>query len=224
MPFDPPTEPQPERLTVPPGDILRQRLDRLPANHPSSLRYHPSDHEAGPRDDTRLAERTARGSRRELASPDDQSRGDLGARMLREVRLHPDERDRAVARDVIRNIDRAEMDPRKLSEYSMDSGHPQNNGKARAWAAVGYDVTSPERRREDAHELRELICRHLLPDGRVAATKETPDGADYRVVNGFIGPNGRHGTLVTCWRVALGEMAGPRLLTTWLAVHRDDGR
>jgi hypothetical protein len=86
-----------------------------------------------------------------------------------------------VARDVIRDIGRADMDPRKLAEYSMNPDHPQNNGKARAWAAVGYDVTSPDRRQEDAQELRELICRHLLPDGRVTATKETTDGADYRV-------------------------------------------
>jgi hypothetical protein len=54
-----------------------------------------------------------------------------------------------------------------------------------------------EVRAEDAAELRDLICLHLLPEGRVVAAKQTSDGDDYRVVNGFIGPNGRHGTLVT---------------------------
>lgn len=187
MPVDHPNQPEHLRLA---SRRLQQRLDDLPASHPSSGRYE---------------------------------------RIFRQAALPPDMRERPLARDVIRNIDRAEVDPRKLSEYSMNPEHPQNNGKARAWAAVGYDVASPARRRQDAHEIRDLIGRHLLADGRVAATKQTADGTDYRVVNGFTGPNGREGTLVTCWRVPPGETAGPRLLTTWLAVHRDaihkdDGR
>jgi hypothetical protein len=136
--------------------------------------------------------------------------------------LRPETRDLPSARDVIGNLDRAEMDPRKLSDYAMNPDHAQNNGKAKAWAALGYDVSSPASRVATAQELRELICRYLLPNGRVAAAKESADGTDYRVVNGFIGPNDRHGTLTTCWRVPTDGQAGPRLLTTWLAVHRDD--
>jgi hypothetical protein len=144
--------------------------------------------------------------------------------MLREVRLEPDGRDLPPARDVIRNVDRAQVDPRKLADYSMNPGHPHNNGKAGAWSAVGFDVSSSAQRQEDGAQLGQLISRHLLPDGRVAATRQTPDGTHYRVVNGFIGPNGRHGTLVTCWRQPSGDFAAPRLLTAWLAVHPEGRR
>lgn len=215
---DSPAEPlRPERLREA-SDDLRVRLDRLPGNHPSSPRYRDpgarSGRDGGPPRSLSGAE--------DRPDAGDATRRNLATRMLHEVPSQAIDRERPAARDMILNISRADMDPRKLAEYSMNPGHPQNNGKARAWEAVGYDVTTPDRRRKDAQELRELICRHLLPDGKVAAAKETADGADYRVVNGFIGPNGRHATLVTCWRVGPGEDARPRLLTTWLAVHRDD--
>jgi hypothetical protein len=124
----------------------------------------------------------------------------------------------------MRNVDRAQVDPRKLADYSMNPDHPQNNGKARAWATVGYDVTNMAQRREDGAQLGQLISRDLLPDGRVALVRSTPDGDHYRVVNGFTGPNGRPGTLVTCWRLPPGELAEPRLLTAWLAVHPEGRR
>jgi hypothetical protein len=190
---------------------LRQRLDRLPSPHPSSSRYIDGLSRGHDARNSDVPERSVEGRRRDLAD-----------RAARDAMLRPETRDLPSARDVIGNLDRAEMDPRKLSDYAMNPDHAQNNGKAKAWAALGYDVSSPASRVATAQELRELICRYLLPNGRVAAAKESADGTDYRVVNGFIGPNDRHGTLTTCWRVPTDGQAGPRLLTTWLAVHRDD--
>lgn len=106
----------------------------------------------------------------------------------------------------------------------MNPDHPQNNGKAKAWSAMGYDITSSAQRRDDGAQLGLLIGRHLLPEGTVAGVRQTPDGAHYRVINGFIGPNGRPGTLVTCWRLPPGDFAAPRLLTAWLAVHPEGRR
>ena len=42
----------------------------------------------------------------------------------------------------------AELDGRKLSDYSLNPEHPGNNGKADGWRALGYDVDNPEGRRD----------------------------------------------------------------------------
>ena len=54
--------------------------------------------------------------------------------------LLPGRRDLPDARDVLPNIELAELDERKLSDYSMNPEHPGNNGKAEGWRALGYDV------------------------------------------------------------------------------------
>jgi hypothetical protein len=41
------------------------------------------------------------------------------------------------------------------------------------------------------------------------------------VLNGFIGPNDMHATLITCWLAAdSGETVYPQLITTWVQPHR----
>jgi hypothetical protein len=82
--------------------------------------------------------------------------------------LPPRARDLPDARDVLPNIQLAELDGRKLSEYSLNPGHPGNNGKADGWRALGYDVDNLEGRRDAARELRGLICDELLARGKVA--------------------------------------------------------
>jgi hypothetical protein len=115
----------------------------------------------------------------------------------------------------------AELDGRKLSDYSLNPEHPGNNGKADGWRALGYDVDNPEGRRDAARELRGLICDELLARGKVAESRDTAYGPSHRVVSDLTGPNGRHANLVTCWLIE--DYAGlsvPRLTTAWVQPHR----
>lgn len=111
------------------------------------------------------------------------------------------------------------VDHRKFSEYSLNPGHPDNNGKAAGWRAVGYNVDDPAARAEAAEDLAE-ICRMMAPRGWAVKIDETPSGRRHRVLSGFIGPNGAHGTLNSCWLVS-GEST--RLATVWMQPHREKG-
>ena len=149
-------------------------------------------------------------------------RQDKTGRATRGADLPPSSRDLPDARDVLPNIQLAELDGRKLSDYSLNPGHPGNNGKADGWRALGYDVDNPEGRRDAARELRGLICEELLARGKVAETRDTTYGPSHRVLSGLTGPNDRHATLVTCWLIE--DRAGlsvPRLTTAWVQPHRD---
>ena len=126
------------------------------------------------------------------------------------------------ARDVLPNLEMAEIDERKFSEYSLNPGHPDNRGKADGWRALGYDVDNPQARQKAARELRDLTLDELLANGKVAEVKDDSYGSRPRVISGITGPNGKNATLVTCWLIE--ERSGtavPRLITTWVQPHRD---
>jgi hypothetical protein len=126
------------------------------------------------------------------------------------------------ARDVLPNVEKAQIDERKFSEYSMNPGHPDNKGKADGWRALGYDVDNPQERQEAARELRDLTLEDSLANGKVAEMRGDSYGLRPRVISGIIGPNGRNATLVTCWLIAdRSATAIPRLTTTWVEIHRD---
>lgn len=149
-------------------------------------------------------------------------RRDKTGRTTRGAELPPSARDLRDARGVLPNIQLAELDSRKLSDYSLNPGHPGNNGKADGWRVLGYDVDNPEGRRDAAQELRGLICDELLARGKVAETRDTAYGPSHRVLSGLAGPNGRDATLVTCWLIE--DRAGlsvPKLTTVWVQPHRD---
>lgn len=147
-------------------------------------------------------------------------REDLRNRIANEVRLPRRVQDLPVAGDVLPRA-YAEIDQRKFSDYSMNPGHPQNRGKAEGWRALGYDVDDPQARIEAADDLCQM-SRILLPRGHIAATRDTPFGPTHKVLSGYIGPNGQHGTLVTCWMTAgEGDRARPRMTTAWMQPHRD---
>lgn len=149
-------------------------------------------------------------------------RYDRAERMAREVELPASARDLPDARDILPNLHRVELDRRKLTEYSLNPDHPDNGGKAEGWRALGYDVDNPRARREAAEDLRDMIRDELLARGKVAQTRDTPFGATHRILNGFIGPNGKHATLVTCWLVEeQGDRRFPKLTTAWVEPHRD---
>jgi hypothetical protein len=115
-----------------------------------------------------------------------------------------------------------QIDRRKFSDYSLNPDHPQNHGKAEGWRALGYDVDDPDARREAARDLDDLICHGLLANGKVEKTRETRFGPSHTVLSGFIGPNDRHATLVTCWLVEdRGDRSVPKMTTTWVQPHKD---
>jgi hypothetical protein len=147
---------------------------------------------------------------------------ELARRPARGTGLPVSARELPNARDVLPNLEKAEIDERKFSEYSMNPGHPDNKGKADGWRALGYDVDSPQARREAARELRELTLEESLANGKIAEVRDDSYGARPRVISGIIGPNGKNATLVTCWLIEdRSGTAIPRLITTWVQPHRD---
>jgi filamentous hemagglutinin len=140
----------------------------------------------------------------------------------REVELPASVRDLPEAREILPNLHSVEVDRRKFSEYSLNPDHPNNNGKAEGWRALGYDVDSPQARSDVAQDLHEVIRGELLACGKVVETRDTKYGPTYRVLSPFIGPNGRHATLVTCWIVeSQPDNSHPKLTTAWVQPHRD---
>jgi hypothetical protein len=103
-------------------------------------------------------------------------REDKAGRATWDAALPLNTRDLPDAWDVLPNIKVAELDGRKLSDYSLNPEHPGNNGKADGWRALGYDVDdvdNPEGRRDAARELRGLTCDELLVRGKVAESRDT---------------------------------------------------
>jgi hypothetical protein len=188
----------------------------------------PTVHDAATRTALALEYRRRVEAGQDVGGRDDDHRGedvrsqDMARRPSRGADVPASARELPNARDVLPNLEIAEIDERKFSEYSLNPGHPDNRGKAGGWRALGYDVDSPQGRREAAQELRGIILSELLACGKVEATRDTPRGLSHRVLNGIIGPNGKVGTLVTCWRIEDHPGAGvPRLVTTWAQPHRD---
>ena len=204
---------RPSRLTCGPGDAMPQGDQN---RHPVATTGTEGDHAFHAPADENADSRDADHHQEQV------QRQDKAGRATRDADLPPSARDLPDARDVLPNIQLAELDARKLSDYSLKPGHPGNNGKANGWRALGYDVDNPEGRRDAARELRGLICDELLARGKVAETRDTAYGPSHRVLSGLTGPNGRHATLVTCWLIE--ERAGlsvPRLTTAWVQPHRD---
>jgi hypothetical protein len=147
---------------------------------------------------------------------------ELARRPARGADLPVNTRELPNARDVLPNLEKAEIDERKFSEYSMNPGHPDNKGKADGWRALGYDVDNPQARREAARELRDLTLEESLANGKVTEVRNDSYGPRPRVISGITGPNGKNATLVTCWLIEdRSGTAIPRLITTWVQPHRD---
>lgn len=158
---------------------------------------------------------------------DDDHRGDarsqdMAWRSARGADLPVSTRELPNARDLLPNLEMAEIDERKFSEYSLNPGHPDNQGKADGWRALGYDVDNPQARQKAARELRDLTLEELLPSGKVAEVRDDAYGPRPRVISGITGPNGKDATMVTCWLIEdRSGTAVPRLITTWVQPHRD---
>jgi hypothetical protein len=62
---------------------------------------------------------------------------DMAWRPVRGADLPVSTRELPNARDVLPNLEMAEIDERKFSEYSLNPGHTDNQGKADGWRALG---------------------------------------------------------------------------------------
>jgi hypothetical protein len=101
------------------------------------------------------------------------------------------------------NAERAIIAPAKLRDYLLNGFHPQNLGKARLFAALGY-------RQENWGQLAEdLRVQHLTRD----ATEGRPSayGSTYEIVTLLHGPLGS-ATIKSVWMIDFGSDV-PRFLT-----------
>ncbi|HVX47392.1 MAG TPA: hypothetical protein VHC49_26110 [Mycobacteriales bacterium] len=110
--------------------------------------------------------------------------------------------------------ERATIDPPKLANYTLDPNHPQNGGKAKGWAVLGYEVDTPEGRERSAAMIDPLI-RENARTGTAEFEAEFEDGRyqHYTTRTVITGPNGKRGRIVTSWRFDT-ETRQTRLITT----------
>jgi Domain of unknown function (DUF6883) len=119
--------------------------------------------------------------------------------------------------DHLPNVERADVDLTKFSDYSMNEGHPANGGKWVAWNDVGYSIDSASGREAAAQDvMRQLDSQ--LPETAATFSKTTEWGSRFQVRTTIEGPNGRMGTLVTVWQYDKGSEI-PKLITNWLETH-----
>lgn len=101
----------------------------------------------------------------------------------------------------------------------MDPGNPRNDGKWRAWEALGYDLHDG-RADSAADVLRQL--RPQLLDAAPYEHRATQFGQRCHTDASITGPNGRTGKLVCVWQYDNGPDE-PRMVTHWLEVHKEKG-
>jgi uncharacterized protein YukE len=119
--------------------------------------------------------------------------------------------------DHLPNVERADVDVTKFSDYSMNESHPANGGKWVAWNDVGYSIDSASGRAAAAQDvMRQLDAQ--LPETTATFSKTTEWGSRFQVRTTIAGPNGRMGTLVTVWQYDKGSDI-PKLITNWLETH-----
>jgi hypothetical protein len=115
-------------------------------------------------------------------------------------------------------VEKARVDARKFSEYSMDPEHPQNEGKWEAFNQLGYDIGTSDGRSHAAEQVTEQV-QSQLSDSQAMVDRQTKYGPRWRVETEITGPNGRHATVVTVWQYDQGGDT-PRLISNWAKVHK----
>jgi hypothetical protein len=130
----------------------------------------------------------------------------------------PERSDKTETPDRLPEAERAIIDQRKFTHYSMNPD-AANNGKWKAWPQVGYDIDN--RRHEAADDVRGQL-RKQLTDAPVVDTENSDYGPRYTTESRVDGSNGKRGTLVSVWQFDKGSDA-PRMLTNWLEVHTEKG-
>ncbi len=115
------------------------------------------------------------------------------------------------------NAEKAEIDLRKFTEYSMKPDNPQNQGKWMGFAMIGYPVETAEGRQIATQDVIQQI-RQILPQTPAYQSKNNPYGIRLKVTIIIKGFNGQQGNLITIWQIDQDKTI-PRLITNWLEVH-----
>ena len=115
------------------------------------------------------------------------------------------------------NIDQADIDVRKFSEYSLNPDNAGNKGKWQGFRAIGYNMDTSEGRSAAAQDVTTQL-RSTLADVPATFDRTTEYGPRWIARVRIVGPNGRSATLVTVWQIDNGG-AVPRLITNWVEAH-----
>ncbi len=110
----------------------------------------------------------------------------------------------------------AEIDPRKFTEYSMNPSNPNNQGKWKAFQAIGYNIYTPKNREIATESILNQI-RSQLEHSPAILDDPSPYGSRFTVIITIIGFNNREGQLITKWQID-NDKTVPRLITNWLQV------
>jgi hypothetical protein len=120
----------------------------------------------------------------------------------------------------LRNADRADIDQRTFTTYSMNPENPGNDGKWEAWQALGYDLG--DGRADSAADVTRQL-RSQLAESEPYEHRDTPYGPRCHTDATIVGPNGRVGTLVVVWQYD-DRSVKPRMVTHWVGVHTEKGQ
>ena len=108
----------------------------------------------------------------------------------------------------LRNAHLAVIDRSKVLEYLLNEAHPDNGGKARFFASLGFSRDDPERLMK--------ALRDVAEHGDVVSSTESVHGEKH-VVDGWLSVHTqerRQWSVRTVWIIGRGEDA-PRLVTAY---------
>jgi hypothetical protein len=103
------------------------------------------------------------------------------------------------------NADRAVIPVEKLRDYLLNVAHPQNRGKARLFAALGYTPGNWETLASD------LRTQHLPNDATESGT--SLDGVKYTIIAPLLGPTGS-ANIKSIWQIDFGSEV-PRFISAY---------
>jgi Domain of unknown function (DUF6883) len=108
----------------------------------------------------------------------------------------------------LRNAHLAVVDRGKVLDYLLNEAHPDNGGKARFFALLGFSREDPERLM--------MALRNIAKHGEVVSSGESVHGEKYGV-DGWLASHteeSRHWSVRTVWIIDRGGDA-PRLVTAY---------
>jgi hypothetical protein len=113
--------------------------------------------------------------------------------------------------DRLPNAENAQIDPRKLREYALNSEHDTGRYKAAFFAQMGYAADRWQRLEQDIRE------QHLTQPAE--AGQPSPYGCKYTVTAALLGPSGAARQVTTVWIIRPG-CDWAELVTIEPAAHR----
>lgn len=110
--------------------------------------------------------------------------------------------------DLLPNVEKATIDPKKLTEYALNPEHPVGGNKAKVFqSALGYNQSN-------ADDLLRQIQKQL-PNSKAILGKADQYGQRYTIDMSILGPNGKKATVRTGWIIKQGA-TNPELITLYV--------